>query len=290
MEKDQKKDKVRRDLLNGLTLPPSGLAEDILHRDDLDKKDKARREVLNVLPLPPSGLAEDILHRDDLDKKDKARRNLLNGPSLPSSGLAEDILHREDLDHRRSLNLETPTGPNRLYEFADNIAREHEGEAGEKKEEQLETWVTFTLADEVYGLPVSHVQEILRVTTVTRVPDAPNPVRGVTNMRGKVLPVVDLRVRLGLPPAAIDGHSRILVVSSKGRLLGLLVDTVQQVVRISRRGIQAPPPDVLTSQSDYIVGVYHLQQVLTILLDVEKVLYIKGAMQEESARRAHLGA
>lgn len=198
------------------------------------------------------------------------------GRKLPPSGLAEDVLREPEPAPAAGAGHE---GPDQLYSFADSLARDAEGIDDQKQEEKLETWVTFELAGEFFGLPVTHVQEILRVTGITRVPHAPGAVRGVTNMRGKVLPVVDLRVRLGLREKEIDGHSRILVVSSKGRYMGLLVDSVQQVLRLARSKIQPPPPDVMTHQSDYILGVYHLDEALVILLEVDRVLLIRDSVQ-----------
>ncbi len=174
---------------------------------------------------------------------------------LPPTGLAEDVLHPREA----------------LYAFADSVARE---EAIPHKAERIETWVTFELGGETYALPVSHVLEILRVTGITRVPHAPRVIRGVTNMRGKVLPVVDLRVRLGLESAETTPCSRILVVTSRGRLIGLLVDAVQQVERIDMQTVQPPPSDVMTQQSDYIAGVCQSGARLAILLDAARVLIL----------------
>ena len=167
---------------------------------------------------------------------------------LPPAGLAEDLIE--------------PVAP------APRVAR-------------IETWVTFVLARESYALPVSHVLEILRVAGITRVPHAPHVIRGVTNMRGKVLPVVDLRGRLGIEPAEVTAQSRILVVSSRGRLLGLLVDAVQQVERLDLQTVQPPPPDVMTAQSDYLIGVCPTGPRLVVLLDVARVLVLHSASERE---------
>ncbi|MBN2383557.1 purine-binding chemotaxis protein CheW [bacterium] len=196
---------------------------------------------------------------------------------LPPSGLAEDVLgYRTDAS--MTSDQQSLTNPERIYDFADSLSGEDTIQ--QQKKEKLETWVIFSLGGDFYGLPVSHVQEILRVTGITSVPHAPHPVRGVTNMRGKVLPVVDLRKRLDLVEVDIDCHSRILVVTSRERLIGLLVDSVQQVIRLARSHIQPPPPDVMTTQSDYILGVYHLQNKLVILFDVEQIFVIKDSLQE----------
>ena len=179
---------------------------------------------------------------------------------LPPSALAEEILDVSGKERTA------------LFAFADSL--EQMPDAAAAAPLRLETWVTFQLGGETYGLPVASVLEILRVTGITRVPHAPHVVRGVTNMRGKVLPVVDLRVRLAMPAAEITPQSRILVASSHGRLLGLLVDCVEQVERIDRGAVQPAPPDVMTAESDYIIGVVQLGERLAVLLDVDLVLIV----------------
>ncbi|MBI4952159.1 MAG: chemotaxis protein CheW [Myxococcales bacterium] len=198
--------------------------------------------------------------------------------------MAEDVLARGERapDAVRAaegvvLDRAVAEAPDRVYAFADALLAEDAGAAASPADEPLETWVTFALAGECFALPVSHVQEILRVTTITRVPHAPHPIRGVTNLRGRVLPVVDLRIRLELAEVGVTASSRILVVRSRRRLLGLLVDGVHQVVRLARSRVEPPPPDVMTPQSDYILGVHHLQDTLAILLDVERVLAVRDA-------------
>jgi len=182
---------------------------------------------------------------------------------LPHTGLAEEVLHSREA----------------AYALADSLAAQ--AESTPQKATRIETWVTFDLAGETYALPVSHVLEILRVAGITRVPHAPPVIRGVTNMRGKVLPVVDLRVRLGSAAAEITQQSRVLVVTSRGRSLGLLVDSVQQVERIDLLTVQAPPPDVMTPQSEYIVGVCQIGPRLVVLLDVGLVLVLTAASEGE---------
>lgn len=208
-------------------------------------------------------------------------------PKLPPSGLADDVLQNEDSADIKSVSeQEMPKKAKDIYDFADQLRKKGNGGDEKNEEEKLETWVTFALGNESFGLPVSSVKEILRAGFITRVPHAPSSVRGVTNMRGRVLPVVDLNARLGLKESDITSLSRILVVESKGRLIGLLVDSVQQVLRLSLKAVQPAPPDIITAQSDYILGVYHLQDALVILLDVDRVLYIKDSLQKEAVAGA----
>ncbi len=171
-------------------------------------------------------------------------------------------------------------GPERIYDFADSLAddtRKREGDVVVAA--RLETWVTFRLAGELFALPVTAAQEILRVSTITRVPHAPYTVRGIINMRGRVVPVVDFRVRLGLPITDVSPKSRILIASTRNRLLGLLVDEVEQVVSLDANAVAPPPDDVMTNPSEYIVGVYHLDDHLLILLDVERVLLVPDSLK-----------
>ena len=165
----------------------------------------------------------------------------------------------------------------RIFRFADSLEADRRDDETETVAQRLETCLTFTLATEIFAMPVKPVREVLRLSTITRVPHAPRPIRGVTNLRGRVLPVIDLRLRIELPETQVTRNSRIVVVNSRGRLLGLLVDAVHQVVHIDLNQVQAPPDDVMTFKSDYISGVYHMGEKLVLLLDVERSLIIREA-------------
>lgn len=206
-------------------------------------------------------------------------------PSLPAFGFAQDVLSEARKATGQAVQSPAADRPDevtsesqadRIFRFADSLAASA-GEEDEQAPRRLETWVTFDLAEEVFAIPVNLVREALRVSTITRVPHAPHPIRGVTNLRGKVIPVIDLRVRIELPAREIDRLSRILVVGSRGRVLGLLVDAVRQVVHIDLDRVQPPPEDVVTVQSDYLSGVYHQGDFLILLLDVDRILVIKEA-------------
>jgi purine-binding chemotaxis protein CheW len=171
------------------------------------------------------------------------------------------------------------TGPDRVYEFADRVASPAPA-AAPAAPERPETWVTFRLAGESYALPVASVNEVLRVGTVTRVPDAPYPVRGIANVRGRIVPVVDLRTRIGLASTTVDVRSRLLITTARERVVGLLVDDVERVVRLDRNQVEAPPDGVVTEQSEYLVGVYRRERDLLILLDAEKVLVINAESRD----------
>lgn len=135
--------------------------------------------------------------------------------------------------------------------------------------------VTFALDREEYGVPVAQVREVIRVADITRVPQAPPHVRGVTNLRGRILPVVELRSRLGLAPVAPTARSRIVVVEVADRVLGLLVDAVLQVVKVPVETVAPPPEEVLSADSGYLGGVARWDGRLIILLELEQALLLQ---------------
>ena len=173
------------------------------------------------------------------------------------------------------------TGPERVLRFADSVAAAAAAPAAAPA--QWETWVTFGIGAERFGFAVDRVREIIRVDTITRVPHAPFPVRGIVNLRGRVVPVLDLRVRLGLPAAAVTPASRILICTAHDRLLGLLVDAAHQVARVDRLQVTAPPADVMTAQSGYVLGVYDLGGSFLILLDADQVLLVPQGAEDAPA-------
>ena len=132
--------------------------------------------------------------------------------------------------------------------------------------------LTFMLEREEFGVPVTQVREVIRVSDITRVPQAPAHVRGVANLRGRILAVVELRSRLGLPPAELTPRSRVVVVEVRGRVLGLLVDAVRQVTKVPEASVVPAPEEVISADVDYLRGVARWQSRLIILLDLEKAL------------------
>ncbi len=200
--------------------------------------------------------------------------------TLPAFGLAEDVLAKPAAPEAPA-DAPSPAkagDPSRIFTFADTLEQGTAEAETESAPVRLETWVAFSLAGEVFALPVEPVREVVRVTSLTRVPHAPQPIRGVTNMRGRVIPVIDLRLRIELPPKELDRASRVIVVRSRGRQLGLLVDAVHQVIHIDLNQVQPPPEDVMTVQSDYLSGVYHLDDQLILLLDIDRALIIRDVV------------
>jgi purine-binding chemotaxis protein CheW len=215
--------------------------------------------------LPASGLAEDILASleggprgvDAAAASDAAT-------ALPASGLAEDVLGREQ-----------------TLSFFSAPAQQQRAAA-----EATEHLATFFLAKEEYGVDVKQVQEIRRVAEITSVPRAPEFVRGVINLRGRILPVLDLRRRLALGEVVVGPASRIVVVRVKERLLGLLVDGASQVLKVPVSRVEPAPEEVVQKGGDYIRGVAKLDDRLIILVDLERLLATELAAAGAAAKGA----
>lgn len=138
-----------------------------------------------------------------------------------------------------------------------------------KVQEQVLQLVTFTLGEEEYGIPILQVQEIIRPVAITVVPKAPPFIEGVINLRGQVVPVVNLRRRLGLPDLeGLSEEARIIVVEVQGRTAGLLVDGVSEVFRLGVNQIE-PPPTLEQGHREYIQGVGRMGDRLIVLLDLK---------------------
>ena len=176
---------------------------------------------------------------------------------LPESGLAEDILARFIQEAQSE---------------ADQVSVAAEGSKG-TSEYHL---VTFNLDREEYGVEIASVQEIIRATDITPVPGAPVHVRGVINLRGKIIPVVDLRTRFNLQKAEKCEAQRIIVAEAGGKRIGMLVDSVSQVIRVPSGLVEDLPEEATSLDENFIKGVGKLDSRLIIILDLNKSLLLQA--------------
>ena len=139
--------------------------------------------------------------------------------------------------------------------------------------------VSFMLGEEEFGVDVLKVREIIRMPEITRVPNTPHYVEGVINLRGKVIPVMSMRNRFGLELKEFDKQTRIMVMEVDSELMGFIVDSVSEVIRISQHEIQ-PPPAVFSSGVDHecLTGIISQRERLLVLLDLEKVSGVHDRM------------
>jgi len=133
-------------------------------------------------------------------------------------------------------------------------------------------WVTFRLAEEIYGINVMQVQEVLRVSEIAPVPGAPHYVLGIINLRGNVVTVIDTRIRLGLPTAEVTDSTRIVIIEGARHVVGILVDCVAEVVDLPMSEVESAPSVGNDESARYIQGVASRDGELLILVDLNKLL------------------
>lgn len=140
-----------------------------------------------------------------------------------------------------------------------------------KQLEDMMQLVTFRITEEEFGIDILKVQEIIRMTEITRVPNANSYVNGVINLRGKIIPIVDLRVRLGMPKIEATIQSRIIVIEQGDIVAGMIVDEVNQVARVNKNAQEPPPPMVGGVDAGFITSIVNLRERIIILLDLQRV-------------------
>lgn len=133
-------------------------------------------------------------------------------------------------------------------------------------------WVTFRLGNETYGINVMQVREVLRYTEISPVPGAPGYVIGIINLRGNVVTVIDTRERFGLDNAEVSDDTRIVILESENQVVGIMVDSVAEVVYLKASEIETAPNVGNDESSRYIQGVCHKNDELLILIEIEKLL------------------
>jgi purine-binding chemotaxis protein CheW len=133
-------------------------------------------------------------------------------------------------------------------------------------------YVIFKLNKEYYGVPINQVISIERMQKFTRIPNGPHYVKGVINLRGEVIPIIDLRDKLNMEIKEIDNNSRIIIVSNEDIVAGLIVDSSSEVLEISRENVDKPPNTAENDYMEYIYGIGKSGEKLVILLDLSRIL------------------
>lgn len=152
--------------------------------------------------------------------------------------------------------------------------------------------VGFVIGEELFGVDILSVQEIIRDTTITPIPDAPDFLEGVINLRGNIIPVIDLRKRLKLVQTAkINPEGWIVILAVEGRMTGFVVDRVTKVLNVPADSIK-PPPDIVVAglKSQYIQGVCKLDQRLLILLNFSRILMVDEIKKLKAMKRSRVPA
>jgi len=164
---------------------------------------------------------------------------------------------------------------NKIIQKVKNSEPVDETAADEITDSEVMQLVSFMLDEVEYGVDILRVHEILRYPDITRLPNTPDFIQGVINLRGNVIPVVDVRIRFGFPKGDITDLTRIIVVETGGKQVGLLVDNVYQVVRIPLTSID-PPSELITGVSeDFITGIGRLKDRLIVILNMSLSMFLE---------------
>ncbi|HUT92431.1 MAG TPA: chemotaxis protein CheW [Thermoguttaceae bacterium] len=131
--------------------------------------------------------------------------------------------------------------------------------------------VSFKLGEETYGIEITKIREIILMGQITQVPETPHYIKGLINLRSTVIPVIDLRARFGLAEGDLTDESRIMVLNVGSRTIGIVVDAVSEVLRVSGDQICEAPPTVASLGNEYMTGLVRLEEHLLILLDVDQL-------------------
>lgn len=132
--------------------------------------------------------------------------------------------------------------------------------------------VVFELGSEEYAVNISSVESIIKMQAITKMPHAPSYIEGVTNLRGKVLPVVDLRRRFGMPPQESTKNNRIIIIAINTIEVGMIVDGVSQVLTIPEQAVEPPPAIAMSVDAAFVTGIAKIDQRLVILLNLDLML------------------
>ncbi len=142
----------------------------------------------------------------------------------------------------------------------------------DKSTEKDEEFVTFTIADQLFGIPVLQIQDVLSSYHITPIPLAPPEITGSLNLRGRVVTAIDVRLRLGLPPRSSDSESMSIVAESEGELYSLMVDSVGEVLALPRSAFERNLPTLDAKFRAFSEGIYRLEDQLLVVLDVNRLL------------------
>ena len=157
---------------------------------------------------------------------------------------------------------------------------------------EIRQLISFTVGGEEYGLDLLRVKEVIRITQITWLPKAPSCVKGIINLRGEVIPIIDLRERFGLAQQESTALTRVIVVEVEGRPVGMVVDSASQVVRVPADQFDEPPRVMGRGTQEFISAVGKVDERLVIMIDVDRILsteemtQIAGSLQAAAAEPA----
>lgn len=227
----------------------------------------------NPVELFRQNLLKELLNSDTLPEYSDPRFMVPEEASSAavSENSSEEVIKQEIQDQPEAAVLNEIAGETK-EEKPGEVEINHIIEKTKKNHDNLIHLVSFSLGRENYGVDIMRIREIIRMVDITKVPRAPEFIEGVINLRGSVIPVINLRTRIKLPRKEYDKSTRIIVLEMKQSVIGFIVDEVKEVLRISE-SIMAPPPLLTVGKNvDYITSVAKLDNCLIILIDPERLL------------------
>jgi purine-binding chemotaxis protein CheW len=163
-----------------------------------------------------------------------------------------------------------------MAEYADNVYNEEE-------DSQRGRYLTFTIEDDVYGVSIRFVTEIIGIQSVTKVPETPDYIKGITNLRGRIIPLIDVRLKFGKPEIPYTDRTCVVVADTGEVIVGLIVDRVDDVLTIPDDRLAAAPEGMLGFEDRYVEGVGNMDDKAILLLDMERFLRADEAEAVEGA-------
>ncbi|MFL9923448.1 chemotaxis protein CheW [Herbaspirillum lusitanum] len=155
--------------------------------------------------------------------------------------------------------------------MSDNTSKNLSG-FGEKADSNGNEFLAFTLGKEEYGIDILKVQEIRGYETVTRIANSPDFIKGVVNLRGIIVPIVDMRIKFQLGEPTYDQFTVVIILNISGRVVGMVVDSVSDVITLTQEQIKPAPEMGTTFDSDYLIGLGTLDERMLILVDIDKLM------------------
>ncbi len=156
----------------------------------------------------------------------------------------------------------------------------------QKSGEELNQLISFSIGEENYGVDIQTVKEVIRHREITRLPKAPSFVKGVINLRGDIIPILDLRERFGLEHKEYNEMTRVIVVEVDDKSIGMVVDSVSHVLRIGQAEIEPPPPIVGGVSEEYLRGIGKVGEKLIVLLNIDKILTVEEKVELDKMEKS----
>lgn len=247
---------------------------------EIDLEDEFRRklieEVLNDTTMVSRADVQKELEEEQKASQNSAKQEPVITIPLENNAVVNNTIVADQSNSKPKIEKEKKPEEKKVtpkQEPKDQAISENKQDQKNKKAiDSIIQLVGFTIGKEYYGISIKSIKEINRMTEITKVPRAPQFIEGVINLRGNVIPVINLRTKVGMPKKEYDKETRIIIVELSGKTIGFIVDGVREVLRIPDNLLDPPPALAVGNKADYITSVAKLEDDLVILMDPEKLL------------------